>query len=91
MASILHIQHVPPSGGDTCWSNMYAAYEALSPAMQELLEPMTALHTLGLFGAVRRAQAAAGVPERGASGGANASGDGQEGVVRERGVHEADQ
>ena len=45
MASILHIQHVPPSGGDTCWSNMYAAYEALSPAMQELLEPMTALHT----------------------------------------------
>ena len=44
MASILHIHHVPPSGGDTCWSNMYAAYEALSPAMQELLEPLTAQH-----------------------------------------------
>ncbi len=44
MASILHVHHVPPQGGDTCWSNMYAAYEALSPAMRDLLEPLTALH-----------------------------------------------
>jgi taurine dioxygenase len=44
MASILHIHHVPPQGGDTCWSNMYAAYEALSPKMKELLDPLTALH-----------------------------------------------
>ena len=44
MASILHIHHVPPQGGDTCWSSMYAAYDALSPTMQALLEPLTALH-----------------------------------------------
>ena len=28
----------------TCWSNMYAAYEALSEPMKELLDPLTAQH-----------------------------------------------
>lgn len=50
MASILHLHRVPTGGGDTCWSSMYAAYEALSPAMQELLDPMTALHAADYTG-----------------------------------------
>ena len=44
MGSLLHIHQVPNRGGDTSWSNMYAAYEALSPTMQTLLDPLTALH-----------------------------------------------
>ena len=44
MGSLLHIHQVPSRGGDTSWSNMYAAYEALSPTMQTLLDPLTAQH-----------------------------------------------
>ncbi len=44
MASILHIHSIPTQGGDTCWSNMYAAWDGLSPQMQALLEPLTAVH-----------------------------------------------
>jgi taurine dioxygenase len=41
----LHAQTVPAAGGDTCFASMYAAYDALSPAMQEFLDPLTATHT----------------------------------------------
>ena len=44
MASLLHVHRVPSQGGDTCWSNMYAAYEAPSPPMQAFLDPLTAHH-----------------------------------------------
>ena len=44
MGSILYMHVVPPAGGDTLWSSMYAAYDALSPAMQAFLEPLTAVH-----------------------------------------------
>ena len=45
MGSILHMHTVPPDGGgDTMFSNMYAAYEALSPPLQRMLEQMTAIH-----------------------------------------------
>ncbi len=37
---------LPPVGGDTCWANMYEAYDALSPAMQDFLEGLTATHDL---------------------------------------------
>ncbi|MCB0994843.1 MAG: TauD/TfdA family dioxygenase [Acidimicrobiales bacterium] len=37
----------PPMGGDTMFSNMYAAYDALSPAMQRSLEGLTAWHDPG--------------------------------------------
>jgi len=50
MASLLHLHRVPSCGGDTCWSNMYAAYAALSPAMQAFLDPLTAQHVADYTG-----------------------------------------
>jgi taurine dioxygenase len=44
MASILYAKHLPPSGGDTLWSNMKAAYEALSGPMREFLSGLDAVH-----------------------------------------------
>jgi taurine dioxygenase len=44
MGSILHMQQLPPSGGDTLWANMYAAYEALSEPLRHLLDGLTAVH-----------------------------------------------
>ena len=35
---------LPPSGGDTIWSNSKAAYEALSPAFREFLSGLDAVH-----------------------------------------------
>ena len=44
MGSILYLTEVPPSGGDTLFASMYAAYDALSPRMKEILEGLTAVH-----------------------------------------------
>lgn len=44
MGSILHIHTLPETGGDTLFANMYAAFEALSPAMQAFLQGLTAVH-----------------------------------------------
>ena len=44
MASILYAKLLPPSGGDTIWSNSKAAYEALSPAFREFLSGLDAVH-----------------------------------------------
>ncbi len=44
MGSILHIHTAPEIGGDTLFSNMYAAYEALSDRMRDFLDGLTALH-----------------------------------------------
>jgi taurine dioxygenase len=44
MGSILHLKEVPPSGGDTLFAGMYAAYEALSDSMQRFLGGLTAIH-----------------------------------------------
>jgi taurine dioxygenase len=44
MGSILYIHEVPPSGGDTMFANMYAAYDALSEKMKEYLDGMVAVH-----------------------------------------------
>jgi len=44
MGSILYLHAVPEIGGDTLFSSMYAAYEALSPRMRAYLEGLTAEH-----------------------------------------------
>ena len=42
--SILNMIECPVVGGDTMWASTYAAYEALSPPLQELCDGLTALH-----------------------------------------------
>ena len=44
MGSILHLRAVPTGGGDTLFSSMYAAYDALSDQMKKILDPMVAVH-----------------------------------------------
>jgi taurine dioxygenase len=48
MATLLIAREVPSSGGDTMWSNMYAAYEALSSGMQRLLDGLWAVNSSAL-------------------------------------------
>ena len=45
MGSILRLETVPATGGDTLFSNMYAAYEALSDRMKNLIAGMSAIHS----------------------------------------------
>ena len=47
LGSILRLFEVPSNGGDTLFSSMYAAYDALSNPMKELLEKLTAVHDGG--------------------------------------------
>ena len=42
--SVLHIQTVPPVGGDTLWCSMHAVHDALSPDMQRFLATLRAMH-----------------------------------------------
>ena len=44
LMSILNMRTCPEVGGDTMWSNLCAAYDGLSPPLQEMLEGLTALH-----------------------------------------------
>lgn len=44
LMSVLQMLRCPPTGGDTMWSSLYAAYDALSAPMKELCEGLTALH-----------------------------------------------
>jgi taurine dioxygenase len=39
---------LPSRGGDTIFASAYAAYDALSPTMQAMLEPLRAVHTMGV-------------------------------------------
>lgn len=50
MASILQIVTTPAAGGDTIWSNQYAAYETLSRPIRELLDGLTAVHDAASLG-----------------------------------------
>ncbi len=42
--SMLRMEVVPSSGGDTLFADMYQAFEALSPAMQAMVKGLTARH-----------------------------------------------
>ncbi|MEM6662264.1 MAG: TauD/TfdA family dioxygenase [Pseudomonadota bacterium] len=44
LGSILYLHTVPEMGGDTLFSNMYAAYNALSDRMKDYLDGLTARH-----------------------------------------------
>ncbi len=45
MGSILLARETPPSGGDTLFASMYAAYEGLSAGLKRALEGLRALHS----------------------------------------------
>jgi taurine dioxygenase len=44
MGAILHAVSVPPLGGDTLFSDMYAAYECLDDTTRDAIEDMSAVH-----------------------------------------------
>lgn len=46
LASVLYARRMPPVGGDTCWANMYLAYETLSKPLQKFLEGLEVVHDL---------------------------------------------
>src|SRR5882757_3876634 len=48
MATMLVAREVPPYGGDTMFANMCAAYDALSPGMQRVLEGLRAVNSSAL-------------------------------------------
>ena len=48
MATMLVAREIPPAGGDTMYANQYAAYEALSPGMQRLLDPLRGVNSSAL-------------------------------------------
>ncbi|XOV90727.1 MAG: TauD/TfdA dioxygenase family protein [Pseudomonadota bacterium] len=43
--TLLYAVDVPPAGGDTLYTNLYRAYDALSPGMKEMLDGMVAIHS----------------------------------------------
>lgn len=45
MGSILVARELPPSGGDTLFASMGAAWDSLSPGLQKVLEGLRAWHT----------------------------------------------
>ena len=47
--SILRALIVPPAGGDTLWADMTAAYDGLSDAVRELIDPLRAVHDFKNF------------------------------------------
>jgi taurine dioxygenase len=47
--ALLQALEMPEFGGDTLWASMTAAYEALSPAMQEFVSGLTAVHDNEVF------------------------------------------
>jgi len=51
MGAILHALEVPPTGGDTLFADMYAAYEGLDADLQARADELVAVHDYaGVFG-----------------------------------------
>jgi taurine dioxygenase len=54
LGSMLYAREVPPSGGDTMFASMYAAYDALSDGLKQTLSGLRAVHSSRhVFGAER--------------------------------------
>ena len=49
MGTVLRAVVLPPQGGDTCFANMSAAFDALSAPLREMLDGLTALHDYRVF------------------------------------------
>lgn len=49
LGSMLYAIETPPRGGDTLFANMYAAYDALSEGMKEILDDLQALHETKVY------------------------------------------
>lgn len=63
LGSMLYAREIPEIGGDTLYSSMYAAYEALSDGMKTMLDSLEAVHSSRhVFGA--RADRPADLAER---------------------------
>lgn len=61
LGAILYAKLLPENGGDTCWANMQAAYEALSKPLQRFLSELDAVHDFNRgFPAKRTVAQAAG-------------------------------
>jgi taurine dioxygenase len=52
--AVLSMRMAPPVGGDTLWSSLYAAYEAVSPTLRERLSPLELDLDLGTSAATIR-------------------------------------
>jgi taurine dioxygenase len=52
--SILAAKKLPDVGGDTMWASQYAAYERLSPLMQDLVSGLRAVHVRKKGGGVEK-------------------------------------
>jgi taurine dioxygenase len=46
MGAVLAARVLPPQGGDTLWASGIAAFDALSPRLQEFLQALTATHDI---------------------------------------------
>jgi alpha-ketoglutarate-dependent taurine dioxygenase len=44
--AVFTAHQVPPSGGETGWADMRAAYDALDDGLRERIQPLSALHSL---------------------------------------------
>ncbi len=64
MGSILYAVETPPSGGDTCFAGMHAAYDALDAATRERIEGLTARHESAHIFAASEAERSAAAEER---------------------------
>jgi taurine dioxygenase len=65
MGSLLRMLQLPALGGDTAFASMYAAYDALSPAIRELCDGLTAVHdvTGSITKAIARGHSSANLQE----------------------------
>ena len=59
LATFLHAQVMPPEGGETCFANMIAAYEALPEAERAALEGVRAIHDFAVSAALTGRKATA--------------------------------